>query len=52
VTHAAISRRADEYRKVTVMNDATTAATEIIHPIAVARVAPRVNLATVDHAFA
>jgi nicotinamidase-related amidase len=52
VTHTAISRRADAYRKVTVLTDASTTATEMLHLIAVAGLAPRVNLATVDQAFA
>jgi len=52
VTHTAISRRADDYRKVTVLTDASTTATEMLHLIAVAGLAPRVNLATVAQAFA
>jgi nicotinamidase-related amidase len=51
VTHTAISRRADEYRKVTVLTDACTTATEMLHLIAVAGMAPRVNLATVAQTF-
>lgn len=52
VTHTAISRRADDYKKVTVLTDASTTVSEILHRIAVAGLAPRVNLATVDQAFA
>ncbi|MGV3570375.1 MAG: cysteine hydrolase family protein [Ramlibacter sp.] len=52
VTHTAISRRADDYRKVTVLTDASTTTTEMLHLIAVAGLAPRVNLGTVDQAFA
>ena len=52
VTHTAISRRADDYRKVTVLSDASTTTTEMLHLIAIAGVAPRVNVATVDQAFA
>jgi nicotinamidase-related amidase len=51
VTHTAISRRADEYKKVTVLTDASTTTTEMLHLIAVAGLAPRVNLATVDQAL-
>jgi nicotinamidase-related amidase len=52
VTHTAVSRRADDYRKVTVLTDASTTATEMLHLIAVAGLAPRVTLATVDQALA
>ena len=52
VTHTAISRRADDYKKVTVLTDASTTVNEMLHLIAVAGMAPRVNLATVDQAFA
>jgi nicotinamidase-related amidase len=52
VTHTAISRRADAYRKVTVLTDASTTVTEMLHLIAVAGLAPRVNLGTVDETFA
>lgn len=52
VTHTAISRRADDYRKVTVLSDASTTTTEMLHLIAIAGLAPRVNLATVDQVFA
>lgn len=52
VTHTAISRRADDYRKVTVLSDASTTTTEMLHLIAIAGLAPRVNIATVDRMFA
>jgi nicotinamidase-related amidase len=52
VTHTAVSRRADDYRKVTVLTDASTTTTEMLHLIAVAGLAPRVILATVDQALA
>ena len=52
VTHTAISRRADEYRKVTVLTDASTTASEMLHLIAVAGLTPRVTTATVDEALA
>ncbi|WP_028601138.1 isochorismatase family protein [Ottowia thiooxydans] len=52
VTHTAISRRADDYRKMTVLSDASTTVSEILHLIALAGLSPRVNLATVDQAFA
>jgi nicotinamidase-related amidase len=52
VTHTAVSRRADDYRKVTVLTDASTSTTEMLHLIAVAGLAPRVNLATVDQVLA
>jgi nicotinamidase-related amidase len=52
VTHTAISRRADDYRKVTVLTDASTTVSEMVHLIAVAGLAPRLTLATVDEALA
>jgi nicotinamidase-related amidase len=52
VTHTAISRRADDYRKVTVLTDASTTATEMLHLIAVAGLSTRVTLATVNEALA
>jgi hypothetical protein len=41
-----------DYRKVTVLTDACTTTTEMLHGIAVSGLAPRVNLATVEQAFA
>ncbi|ROR18368.1 nicotinamidase-related amidase [Comamonas sp. BIGb0124] len=52
VTHTAISRRADDYRKVTVLKDASTTVSEILHLIALSGLANRVNLAAVDETFA
>jgi nicotinamidase-related amidase len=52
VTHTAISRRADDYKKVTVLQDASTTVSEMLHLIAVAGLAPRVTLSTVNEALA
>ncbi len=52
VTHTAISRQADAYRIVTVLSDASTTVSEMLHRIAVAGLAPRVTIATLDEAFA
>jgi nicotinamidase-related amidase len=52
VTHTAVSRRADDYRKVTVLTDASTTTTEMLHLIAVDGLSTRVTLASVDQAFA
>lgn len=52
VTHTALSRRADDYRKVTVLTDASTTVTEMLHLIAVAGLSTRVTLATADEALA
>ncbi len=52
VTHTALSRRADEYRKVTVLTDASTTVSEILHLIALNALSTRVALETVDQAFA
>jgi len=52
VTHTALSRRADDYRQVTVLTDACTTTTEMLHLIAVDGLSTRVTLATVDEALA
>ena len=52
VTHTAISRRADDYRKVTVLTDASTTVSEMLHLIAVSGLTTRVQLSTVDEALA
>jgi nicotinamidase-related amidase len=52
VTHTAISRRADDYRKVTVLTDASTTVTEMLHRIALNALSTRVTLATVEQALA
>ena len=52
VTHTAISRRADDYRKVTVLTDACTTVNEVLHAIALDSLSTRLNLATVDEVLA
>lgn len=52
VTHTAVSRRADDYKKVTVLTDASTTVSEMLHLIAVAGLSPRVTLSTVEKALA
>ncbi|RYF54451.1 MAG: isochorismatase family protein [Comamonadaceae bacterium] len=52
VTHTALSRRADAYRKVTVLTDASTTVSEILHLIAVKALSTRVALAKVDELLA
>lgn len=52
VTHTAISRRADDYRKVTVLTDASATVNELLHLIALDALSTRVNLATVEQALA
>ena len=52
VTHTAVSRRADEYQKVTVLADASTTVSEMLHLIALAGLSPRVAVSTVDNALA
>ena len=52
VTHTAVSRKADEYQKVTVLTDASTTVSEMLHLIAVAGLSPRVAISTVDGALA
>ncbi|MDY0746828.1 isochorismatase family protein [Paucibacter sp. R3-3] len=52
VTHTAISRRADDYRDVTVLTDASTTVSEILHRIALNGLTTRVRLASVDEALA
>jgi len=51
VTHTALSRRADDYRGVTVLTDACTTVTEMLHRIALNALSTRVALATVAQAF-
>ena len=48
VTHTALSRRADDYRGVTVLTDASTTVTEMLHRIALNALSTRVTLATVE----
>lgn len=46
VTHTALSRRADDYRKVTVLTDATATVSPMLHVIALHALSTRVVLAT------
>ena len=52
VTHTAVSRRADDYAKVTVLTDACTTVSQMLHLIAVDGLSTRVVLSTVDAAAA
>ena len=52
VTHTAVSRRADDYKKVTVLTDVITTVSEMLHLIAVTGRARRVTLSTLDEALA
>lgn len=52
VTHTAVSRRADEFRKVTVLSDATTTLSEVVHRLALNGMSTRVTLSTVAEALA
>ena len=52
VTHTAVSRRASDYRKVTVLTDATTTLNELVHALALNGLSTRVELAKVDQALA
>ena len=47
VTHTALSRRGEAYRRVTVLGDACTTVSEPVHRIALAALSRRVELATV-----
>jgi Amidases related to nicotinamidase len=44
VTHTALSRKADDYRKVTVLTDASTTVSEMLHNIALHALSTRVAL--------
>lgn len=48
VTHTALSRQADQYRKVTVLTDACTTVSDMLHAIALHALSTRVVLATVN----
>lgn len=48
VTHTALSRRADYYKKVTVLADACTTVNEMLHVIALHALSTRVVLAETD----
>jgi hypothetical protein len=49
VTHTALSRQADAYARVTVLTDACTTVSEMLHAIALHALSTRVQL--VDSAF-
>lgn len=51
VTHTALSRRADDYRSVTVLTDASTTVSPILHAIALHALSTRVALAPVEQAL-
>jgi len=48
VTHTALSRQADQYKKVTVLTDACTTVSDMLHAIALHALSTRVVLATVS----
>jgi nicotinamidase-related amidase len=52
VTHTALSRQADAYAKVTVLTDASTTVSEMLHAIALHALSTRVTLATTEQALA
>lgn len=51
VTHTALSRKADLYRKVTVLSDACTTVSSLLHAIALHALSTRVHLAAVAEAL-
>jgi nicotinamidase-related amidase len=51
VTHTALSRRADDYAKVTVLTNACTTVTEMLHAIALHALSTRVTLSNVTSAL-
>lgn len=51
VTHTALSRKADLYRKVTVLSDACTTVSPLLHAISLNALSTRVHLATVAEAL-
>jgi nicotinamidase-related amidase len=51
VTHTALSRQADAYRKVTVLTDASTTVSDMLHAIALHALSTRVQLAPTDEAL-
>lgn len=51
ITHTALSRKADLYSKVTVLSDACTTVSPMLHAIALHALSTRVNLATVAEAL-
>jgi len=48
VTHTALSRQADHYKKVTVLTDACATVSDILHAIALHALSTRVSLAPTD----
>ena len=48
VTHTALSRQADAYRRVTVLGDACTTVSPMLHAIALHALSTRVGIATVE----
>ncbi|AZN36329.1 cysteine hydrolase family protein [Iodobacter ciconiae] len=48
VTHTALSRQADQYKKVTVLKDASTTVSDMLHAIALHALSTRVILAQAD----
>lgn len=51
VAHTAISRRTDNFKKVTVLTDATTTVSDMLHQIALSAISPNVVLSTIDKVF-
>lgn len=51
VTHTALSRKADLYRQVTVLSDACTTVSPMLHAIALHALSTRVTLSTVAEAL-
>ncbi len=51
VTHTALSRQADRYKKVTVLTDACTTVSDMLHAIALHALSTRVNLAPAEQAL-
>jgi nicotinamidase-related amidase len=51
VTHTALSRQADSYDKVTVLTDACTTVSDLLHAIALHALSTRVTLASAEQAL-
>ena len=51
VTHTALSRQADAYRRVTVLGDACTTVSPMLHTIALHALSTRTSIATVEQAI-
>lgn len=51
VTHTALSRQADRYKRVTVLTDACTTVSEMLHAIALHALSTRVNLVSAAQAL-